>query len=60
MEHTEGVKLTRKHWECAGITDKDTRSIWQSSFRIAARKRASVACPWPRSDWRIIPLDKIR
>ena len=20
------VKFTRKHWECAGITDKDTRS----------------------------------
>ena len=20
------IKLTRKHWECAGITDKDTRS----------------------------------
>ena len=22
----EAIKLTRKHWECAGITDKDTRS----------------------------------
>ena len=26
MEDSRRIKLTRKHWECAGITDKDTRS----------------------------------
>ena len=26
IENTHRVKLTRKIWECAGITDKDTRS----------------------------------
>ena len=26
MEDCPRIKLTRKHWECAGITDKDTRS----------------------------------
>ena len=26
MEDSPRIKLTRKHWECAGITDKDTRS----------------------------------
>ncbi len=26
MEDSPRIKLTRKHWECAGINDKDTRS----------------------------------
>ena len=26
IEDSPRIKLTRKHWECAGITDKDTRS----------------------------------
>ena len=26
IEDSARIKLTRKHWECAGITDKDTRS----------------------------------
>ena len=26
MEDSPRIKLTRKHWECAGITDKDARS----------------------------------
>ena len=26
IEDCPRIKLTRKHWECAGITDKDTRS----------------------------------
>ncbi len=26
IEDRSRIKLTRKHWECAGITDKDTRS----------------------------------
>ena len=26
IEDSSRIKLTRKHWECAGITDKDTRS----------------------------------
>ena len=26
MEDCLRIKLIRKHWECAGITDKDTRS----------------------------------
>ena len=26
IEDSRRIKLTRKHWECAGITDKDTRS----------------------------------
>lgn len=43
--HIEGqkrIKLTRKHWECAGITDKDTRS------RVIAKIRR--ACPDIRLD----------
>ena len=38
--HIEGqkrIKLTRKHWDCAGITDKDTRS------RVIAKIRRE--CP---------------
>mgnify|MGYP006237596753 CR=1 FL=1 len=26
IEDSSRIKLTRKHWECAGITEKDTRS----------------------------------
>ena len=26
IEDSRRIKLTRKHWECAGIADKDTRS----------------------------------
>ena len=26
IEDSARIKLTRKHWDCAGITDKDTRS----------------------------------
>ena len=26
IEERSRIKLTRKHWECAGIIDKDTRS----------------------------------
>ena len=26
IEDSPRIKLTRKHWECAGITDNDTRS----------------------------------
>ena len=26
IEDSPRIKLTKKHWECAGITDKDTRS----------------------------------
>ena len=26
IEDSQRIKLTRKHWECAGITDKNTRS----------------------------------
>ena len=26
IEDSARINLTRKHWECAGITDKDTRS----------------------------------
>ena len=37
MEDSPRIKLTRKHWECAGITDKDTRS------RVIAKIRRE--CP---------------
>ena len=37
MEDCPRIKLTRKHWECAGITDKDTRS------RVIAKIRCE--CP---------------
>ena len=26
IEDSARIKLTRKHWECAGVSDKDTRS----------------------------------
>ena len=37
IEDSPRIKLTRKHWECAGITDKDTRS------RVIAKIRRE--CP---------------
>ena len=37
IEDRSRIKLTRKHWECAGITDKDTRS------RVIAKIRRE--CP---------------
>ena len=37
MEGRSRIKLTRKHWECASITDKDTRS------RVIAKIRRE--CP---------------
>ena len=37
MEDCPRIKLTRQHWECAGITDKDTRS------RVIAKIRRE--CP---------------
>ena len=37
IEERPRIKLTRKHWECAGITDKDTRS------RVIAKIRRE--CP---------------
>ena len=37
IEDSSRIKLTRKHWECAGITDKDTRS------RVIAKIRRE--CP---------------
>ena len=37
MEDCPRIKLTRKHWECAGITYKDTRS------RVIAKIRRE--CP---------------
>ena len=38
IEDCPRIKLTRKHWECAGISDKDTRS------RVIAKiKRESPA-----------------
>ena len=37
IEDSARVKLTRKHWECAGITDKDARS------RVIAKIRSE--CP---------------
>jgi hypothetical protein len=37
IEERPRIKLTRKHWECAGITDKDTRS------RVLAKIRRE--CP---------------
>ena len=37
IEDSARIKLTRKHWECAGITDKDTRS------RVIAKIRRE--CP---------------
>ena len=37
IEERPKIKLTRKHWECAGINDKDTRS------RVIAKIRRE--CP---------------
>jgi len=37
IEDSPRIKLTRKHWECAGIADKDTRS------RVIAKIRRE--CP---------------
>ena len=37
IEDSPRIKLTKKHWECAGITDKDTRS------RVIAKIRRE--CP---------------
>jgi hypothetical protein len=37
IEERPRIKLTRKHWECAGIKDKDTRS------RVIAKIRRE--CP---------------
>lgn len=37
IEERSRIKLTRKHWECAGINDKDTRS------RVIAKIRRE--CP---------------
>ena len=37
IEDSPRIKLTRKHWECAGITDKDTHS------RVVAKIRRE--CP---------------
>jgi hypothetical protein len=37
IEDSPRIKLTRKHWECAGITNKDTRS------RVIAKIRRE--CP---------------
>ena len=42
IEDSPRIKLTKKHWECAGITNKDTRS------RVIAKIRRE--CP-------NIPLD---
>ena len=38
MEDSARIKLTRKHWECAGVTDKDTRS------RVIAKIKRECPC----------------
>ena len=37
IEERSKIKLTRKHWECAGVSDRDTRS------RVIAKIRRE--CP---------------
>ncbi len=33
IEERLKIKLTRKHWECAGVSDKDTRSRVTTKIR---------------------------
>ena len=40
IEDSARIKLTRKHWECAGITDKDTRS------RVIAKIKRECPAFW--------------
>ena len=48
IEDSPRIKLTRKHWECAGITDKDARS------RVIAKIKRE--CPGYPSGYPTRPL----
>ena len=37
IEERSRIKLTRKHWDCAGINDKDTRSRVIAKIRRECR-----------------------